>query len=90
MPSLEDMDTRGQRLRAGCVGRISVLKRRDGLARCRYHGHAGIQRWVGWGVVINNLWVLIKSEAPAGSNRTGPKTANDKVIAAYHHCWTIL
>jgi IS5 family transposase len=64
---------RGHRLRAGCGGRISVLKRRDGLARCRYHGMQGMQRWVGWGVVSNNLWVLIKSEAPAGSNRTGQR-----------------
>jgi len=52
---------RGQRLRAGCEGRISVLKRRDGLARCRYHGINGMRRWVGWGVVSNNLWVLMKS-----------------------------
>jgi transposase, IS5 family len=50
---------RGQRLRAGCEGRISVLKRRDGLRRCRYRGMNGIKRWVGWGVVSNNLWVLI-------------------------------
>jgi IS5 family transposase len=52
---------RGQRYRTGCEGRISVLKRRDGLARCRYHGSDGIQRWVGWGVVSNNLWVLISN-----------------------------
>ena len=50
---------RGQRLRAGCEGRISVLKRRDGLRRCRYRGMNGMKRWVGWGVVSNNLWVLI-------------------------------
>jgi IS5 family transposase len=50
---------RGQRLRAGCEGRISVLKRRDGLRRCRYRGMNGIERWVGWGIVSNNLWVLI-------------------------------
>lgn len=50
---------RGQRVRAGCEGRISVMKRRDGLARCRYRGADGLQRWVGWGVVSNNLWVLI-------------------------------
>jgi transposase, IS5 family len=50
---------RGQRLRAGCEGRISVLKRRDGLRRCRYRGLTGMKRWVGWGVVSNNLWVLI-------------------------------
>ena len=56
---------RGQRLRAGCEGRISVLKRRDGLACCRYHGMDGIRRWVGWGVVSNNLCVLMKSTPPA-------------------------
>lgn len=50
---------RGQRFRTGCEGRISVTKRRDGLARCRYHGMDGMTRWVGWGVVSNNLWVLI-------------------------------
>lgn len=50
---------RGQRFRTGCEGRISVLKRRDGLRRCRYRGTNGIKRWVGWGVVSNNLWVLI-------------------------------
>ena len=50
---------RGQRMRTGSEGRISVLKRRDGLTRSRYHGMPGIRRWVGWGVVSNNLWVLI-------------------------------
>ena len=50
---------RGQRMRTGSEGRISVLKRRDGLTRSRYHGMRGIRRWVGWGVVSNNLWVLI-------------------------------
>lgn len=50
---------RGQRYRTGCEGRISVLKRRDGLARSRYRGPDGIKRWVGWGVVSSNLWVLI-------------------------------
>lgn len=50
---------RGQRFRTGCEGRISVLKRRDGLDRCRYRGMDGMRRWVGWGVVSNNLWVLV-------------------------------
>jgi IS5 family transposase len=50
---------RGQRFRTGCEGRISVIKRRDGLVRCRYRGMDGMNRWVGWGVVSNNLWVLI-------------------------------
>ena len=46
---------RGQRWRVGCEGRISVLKRRHGLDRCRYHGLDGMNRWVGLGVIANNL-----------------------------------
>ena len=46
---------RGQRWRVGCEGRISVLKRRHGLARCRYHGLDGMNRWVGLGVIADNL-----------------------------------
>jgi IS5 family transposase len=45
----------GQRWRTGCEGRISVLKRRHGLSRCRYRGLAGIKRWVGLGVLADNL-----------------------------------
>ena len=45
----------GQRWRTGCEGRISVLKRRHGLNRCRYRGFEGMQRWVGLGVVADNL-----------------------------------
>jgi IS5 family transposase len=46
---------RGQRWRVGCEGRISALKRRHGLDRCRYHGEDGMHRWVGLGVIANNL-----------------------------------
>ncbi len=46
---------RAQRWRVGCEGRISVLKRRHGLFRCRYKGSHGMQRWVGFGVIANNL-----------------------------------
>ena len=46
---------RGQKWRTGCEGRISVLKRRHGLARCRYHGVEGMKRWVGLGVIADNL-----------------------------------
>jgi IS5 family transposase len=46
---------RGQRWRVGCEGRISVLKRRHGLRRCRYHGPDGTARWVGLGVIADNL-----------------------------------
>jgi IS5 family transposase len=46
---------RGQRWRVGSEGRISALKRRHGLIRCRYHGLDGMHRWVGLGVIANNL-----------------------------------
>ena len=46
---------RGQRWRVGCEGRISVIKRRHGLRRCRYHGADGMARWVGLGVIADNL-----------------------------------
>src|SRR5213078_2130352 len=45
----------GQRWRTGCEGRISVVKRRHGLDRCRYKGSTGMKRWVGLGVVADNL-----------------------------------
>jgi IS5 family transposase len=46
---------KGQKWRTGCEGRISVLKRRHGLDRCRYRGQDGINRWVGFGVIADNL-----------------------------------
>ena len=51
------------RWRTGSEGRISALKRRHGLRRCRYRGESGMQRWVGLGVIANDLLVL---------GRTGP------------------
>jgi IS5 family transposase len=45
----------GQKWRTGCEGRISVVKRRHGLNRCRYRGEVGMQRWVGLGVIADNL-----------------------------------
>ena len=44
-----------QRWRTGCEGRISLLKRRHGLNRCRYKGEDGMKRWVGLGVIADNL-----------------------------------
>ena len=44
-----------QKWRTGCEGRISVLKRRHGLERCRYKGPDGMKRWVGLGVIADNL-----------------------------------
>ena len=59
---------RGQAWRTGCEGRISVVKRRHGLNRCRYKGDAGMQRWVGLGVIADNLITigraLAKPRAP--------------------------
>jgi len=56
---------RALRWRTGCEGRISVVKRRHGLRRCRYRGLAGMERWVGLGVIANDLLVLA---------RAGPRT----------------
>jgi IS5 family transposase len=44
-----------QKWRTGCEGRISVVKRRHGLNRCRYKGQPGMKRWVGLGVIGDNL-----------------------------------
>jgi IS5 family transposase len=44
-----------QKWRTGCEDRISVLKRRHGLRRSRYKGSAGIRRWVGLGVIADNV-----------------------------------
>jgi transposase, IS5 family len=46
---------KGQKWRTGCEGRISVAKRRHGLNRCRYKGDDGMKRWVGLGVIADNL-----------------------------------
>jgi len=57
---------RGQRWRVGCEGRISVLKRRHGLRRCRYRGVDGMHRWVGFGVIADNLMnIATFASAPA-------------------------
>ena len=59
---------RGQRWRVGCEGRISVLKRRHGLDRCRYHGDDGMHRWVGFGVIADNLMnIATFANAPAAA-----------------------
>ena len=45
----------GQKWRTGSEGRISVVKRRHGLDRCRYRGYLGMNRWVGLGVIADNV-----------------------------------
>jgi IS5 family transposase len=46
---------RGYRFRAEIEGQIHVLRRVYGLKQCRYHGERGLGRWVGWGIVTQNL-----------------------------------
>jgi IS5 family transposase len=54
---------RGFRFRAGSEGRIRVLKRDFGLARCVDHGEEGMERWVGWGIVTANLAKIAETQA---------------------------
>jgi IS5 family transposase len=58
---------KAQAWRTGCEGRISVLKRRHGLNRCRYRGAEGMKRWVGLGVIADNLINIGKAMAAAGA-----------------------
>jgi transposase, IS5 family len=54
---------RGRKWRSGIEGRISLLKRRYQLRRCLNHGEAGMERWVGWGVIAHDLWVIARATA---------------------------
>jgi IS5 family transposase len=54
---------RGQKWRTGSEGRISVLKRRHGLRRSLYKKMAGVKRWVGLGVIADNLINIGKAMA---------------------------
>ncbi len=53
----------GRNWRAGLESRISLLKRRFGLDRCRYHGDDGMNRWVGWGIITYDLWAIARQVA---------------------------
>jgi len=55
----------GQKWRTGCEGRISVVKRRHGLSRCRYKGETGMRRWVGLGIIADNLVNIGTAKAAA-------------------------
>ncbi len=57
----------GQKWRNGSEGRISVLKRRYGLDRCLYSGMGGMERWVGWGVLAQNLSLLARQSLKKAS-----------------------
>jgi IS5 family transposase len=56
---------KAQAWRTGCEGRISVVKRRHGLRRCLYRGAEGMKRWVGLGVLADNLINIGKAMAHA-------------------------
>jgi IS5 family transposase len=56
---------RGRRWHAGIEGRISVTKRKHGLDRCLNQGEDGFLRWVGWGVLANNLTLMGRTLAQA-------------------------
>ncbi len=62
---------RRYRWRAGIEGRIHSLRRDYGLARCRSHGEAGLERDVGWGVLASNLQHI----ATAQARRQAPQRA---------------
>jgi transposase, IS5 family len=55
------------RWRTGCEGRISVLKRRHGLNRSRYKGSDGMKRWVGLGVIADNIINIARAMTAASS-----------------------
>ncbi len=54
---------RAGRFRAGIEGRISVMKRRGYLGRCRDKGEEGFGRWIGWGVLSSNLHAIARAQA---------------------------
>jgi IS5 family transposase len=54
---------RAYRFRAGIEGRISVLKRRGALGRCRDHGEQGFACWIAWGIITANLSTIARSTA---------------------------
>jgi len=54
---------RGRKWHVGVEGRISVLKRRFELDRCRDHGEIGFEKWVGWGIIAANLRTISRKVA---------------------------
>jgi transposase, IS5 family len=57
----QDWFVAGHNWRAGIEGRISGLKRRHKLNRCRYHGDAGMHRWVGFGLLAHDLRMIARA-----------------------------
>jgi IS5 family transposase len=69
----------GQKWRTGSEGRISVVKRRHGLDRCRYKGDVGMRRWVGFGVIADNVinigHAMEKNSSPLAARVLPPQIA---------------
>jgi IS5 family transposase len=63
------------RFRAGIEGRISGLKRARGLTRCLNRGESGMERWVGWGVIANNLTIIASKFARRRRSRRAAAAA---------------
>jgi IS5 family transposase len=67
----------GRNWRAGIEGRISGLKRRHGLDRCRYHDDVGMERWVGLGLMVHDLRVIAQHVVAAkGIGQGGHRVAS--------------
>jgi len=62
---------KGQRFRNGIEGRISVVRRTVQLTRCPNHRRSGLERWVGWGIIVANLVVMARKlrKRRRGANR---------------------
>jgi IS5 family transposase len=63
-----------QRFRNGIEGRISQLRRARHLDRCLAHGEEGMERWIGWGVIANNLATI--AQFLIRRHRYGPLTSS--------------
>jgi IS5 family transposase len=61
---------RGRNWRAGIEGRISGLKRAQGLERCRYHGQDGMERWVGLGLIAHDLRTIAQHQIKRAARQT--------------------
>jgi hypothetical protein len=51
-----------------------VVKRRHGLDRCRYKGYVGMNRWVGLGVIADNVVNIGRAMAKHGALLTASAT----------------
>lgn len=58
-----------QRWRAGIESRIATLKHRLGMARAFYKTERGLERWVGWSVITNNLVAIARHKARKEARR---------------------